>query len=137
MPRPIFVAIGRDSDQEETVMSKDRGPMGLACQQIRDAIDGFAADQRARGRLPSLLRRTDAMLTELETLNLLNVTRAPASCRSELMALVADLPFEYEPRIGQRPSTTSAIDLVFDIQEGLFRSMTGAEPDAEFLEAAS
>ena len=84
-----------------------------------------------------LLRRTDAMLTELEALHLLQVTHVPASRRSELVALVADLPFEYEPRIGQRFTPTTAIDLVFDIQEGLFWLMTGAEPDDELLEVVN
>jgi hypothetical protein len=67
----------------------------------------------------------------------LNVVSTPASWRFELTGLVADLPFEYEPRIGHRLSPTRAIDLVFDIQAGLFRLMTGIEPEDERLEVAS
>jgi hypothetical protein len=118
-------------------MSENKGLLGQANQEIRAAIDDFAAEQRAGRRLPSLLRRTDAMLTELETLNLLNVMSTPASWRFELTGLVADLPFEYEPRIGHRLSPTKAIDLVFDIQAGLFRLMTGTEPEDERFEVAS
>jgi hypothetical protein len=118
-------------------MGRNRGPMGLACQEIRDAIDAFAGQQRVGRRLPALLARTDAMLTELEMLNLLSEARAPASWWSELTSLVADLPFEYEPRTGHHPSPTAAIDLVFDIQGGLFRLMAGVEPDDELLEVES
>jgi hypothetical protein len=118
-------------------MSENKGLLGQANQEIRAAIDDFAAEQRAGQRLPSLLRRTDAMLTELETLNLLNVSCIPASWRLELTGLVADLPFEYVPRIGHRLSATRAIDLVFDIQAGLFRLMAGTEPEDERLEVAS
>jgi hypothetical protein len=111
--------------------------MGLANQEIRDAIDAFGAEQREGRRLTSLVHRTDAMLNQLETLNLMQVPRAPDSWRCELTALVADLPFEYERRIGHRLSPTRALDLVFDIQEGLFRLATGTEPEADLLEVAS
>ena len=113
------------------MMSEYAGPMGLANQQIRDAFDEFAAERFARLRLPALLQRTDAMLTELEAFNLMKVRR------SELTALVADLPFEYEPRIKPHASPTAAIDLVFDIQARLFRLMFGTESDADLLEVAS
>ena len=113
------------------------GPLGSANQEIRAAIDAFEVGQRAGRRLPSLLKRTDAMLAELETLNLLHVRRAPASWYSELSTLVTDLPFEYSPRIEHRRSPTAAIDIVFEIQRGLFRLMTGAEVHDELLEVAS
>ena len=113
------------------------GPLGSANQEIRAAIDAFVEGRRASRRLPSLLKRTDAMLAELETLNLLQVRRAPISWHSELSALVIDLPFEYQPRIAQHPSPTAAIDVVFEIQHGLFRLMTGAEFEDELLEVAS
>jgi hypothetical protein len=116
--------------------SEYAGPMGLANQQIRDAFDEFAAERLARRRLPALLQRTDAMLAELEALNLMQVRRAPAAWRSELTALVADLPFEYEPRIKPHASPTSAIDLVFDIQARLFQLMFGTESDDDLLGVA-
>ena len=119
------------------MMSEYAGPMGLANQQIRDAFDQSAAERLARRRLPALLKRTDGMLAELESLNLMHVTRAPASWRSELTTLVADLPFEYEPRIRPHASPTAAIDLVFDIQARLFRLMFGTESDDDRLEIAS
>lgn len=117
-------------------MNENRGPMGLANQQIRDAFDEFAAERLVGRRLPALLQRTDAMLTELEALNLMEVRRAPASWRSELTTLIADLPFEYEPRIRPHASPTAAIDLVFDIQARLFRLMFGTESDDDLLGVA-
>lgn len=115
-------------------MSEHAGPMGLANQEIRDAIDRFAAKRVGSRRLPALLERTDTMLTELETLNLMGVRRTPTPVRAALTALVAELPFEYTPRIGPRPSPTAAIDLVFDIQAGIFTLMYGSEPSDQLME---
>jgi hypothetical protein len=42
-----------------------------------------------------------------------------------------------KPRIGDRPSPKTAIDLVFDIQASLLRLMTGTESEHEGLEVAS
>jgi len=67
-------------------MSEHRGPMSVACHEIRTAIDDFAAEQRVGRRLTPLLSRIDAMLNELETLNPMQAKRAPASWRSDLTA---------------------------------------------------
>jgi hypothetical protein len=106
----------------------------MANQEIRDAIDGFVAERLAGRRLPELLERTDAILTELETLNVMEVRRTPEPLRAGLTALVADLPFEYVLRIGPRPSPTAAIDVVFDIQAGLFNLMYGTQPSDQLAE---
>ncbi len=118
-------------------MSDTSGAMGLANQEIRDAMDQFARERRAQRRLPALRERTDTMLHELESLNLMKVRRTPRALRSDLATLVADLPFDYTPPIGPRPSPTAAIDVVFDIQEGIFRLMFEPLTDAEPLEVAS
>ena len=115
-------------------MSENAGPMGLANQEIRDAIDRFAAERVCSRRLPALLERTDTILTELETLNLMAVRRTPAPVRAALTALVAELPFEYTPRIGPRPSPAAAIDVVFDIQAGIFDLMYGSERSDQLME---
>jgi hypothetical protein len=67
------------------------------------------------------------MLTEIETLNLMEVRGTPASQLAALAALIADLPFEYTPRIGPRAKPAAVIDVVFDIQAGLFHLMYGTE----------
>jgi hypothetical protein len=118
------------------MMSQYAGPMGLANQEIRDAIDRFTAERLGSRRLPALLERTDTMLTELETLNLMEVRRTPAPLRSALTALIADLPFEYSPPIGPRPKPTAAIDVVFEIQAGIFNLMYGTEPADQMTEPA-
>src|ERR1700730_3927539 len=110
------------------MMSEYAGPMGLANQEIRDAMDGFMAKRLSGRRLPALLERTDAMLAELETLNLMEVRRTPTPLRAALTALVADLPFEFTLRIGPRPSPTAAIEVVFEIQSGIFNVIYGSEP---------
>jgi hypothetical protein len=115
-------------------MSAYAGPMGLANQEIRDAIDRFATERLGSRRLPTLLERTDAMLTELETLNLMEVRRTPASLIAALAALVAELPFEYTPRIGPRPKPTATIEVVFDIQARIFNLMYGTAPTDELTE---
>jgi hypothetical protein len=112
------------------------GPMGSANQEIRDAVDRFAAERVVKRQLPALLERTDVMLAELETLNLMEVRRTPASLVATLAALVADLPFAYTPRIGPRPKPTVAIDVVFDIQAAIFNRMYGTEPSDELREPA-
>ena len=119
------------------MMSENKGPMGLANQEIRDSIDQFAAQRRAQRRLPALLERTDAILNELEGLNLIKVRRTPRALRSDLVTLVADLPFDYTPPIKPRPSPAAAIDVVFGIQEGIFRLMFEPLTDAEPLEVAN
>jgi|SRR5216683_5457074 len=126
-----------DETSRKSAMGEKKGPLGLACQEIRVAIDRFASDQRRGRRLPSLIARTDQLLAELETLNLRKVRRVPSRLRSELVVLAGDLPFEYLAPLRQRPSPTAAIDLVFDIQQGLFPMISGTPIDETGLEGAS
>jgi len=125
-------------------MSEYAGPMELANEEIREAIDRFAANRLGSRRLPALLERTDVMLTELEMLNLMEVRRTPASQLAALAALVADLPFEYTARIGPGAKPAAVIDVVFDIQARIFNSMDGSDgsdrlpdPADQLIEVAS
>jgi hypothetical protein len=54
-----------------------------------------------------------------------------------LTALVADLPFDYTPRLGPRPTPTAAINVVFTIQDGILNLIYGTEPSNQLLEVAS
>jgi len=82
--------------------------------------------------------RTDLMLTELEVLNLQGVERTSESWLWQLGELVAELPFEYQAPIGHELSPAAAIDVVFEIQEGLLRSIAGRDADDDsLLETAS
>jgi hypothetical protein len=109
------------------------GPLEAASEDARLASEQFAIARLRSRRIASLLMRTDQMLTELEVLNLQDVERAPESWLWQLAELVADLPFEYQPPIGHGPSPTAAIDVVFEIQAGLLRSITGRDPDDDDL----
>jgi hypothetical protein len=114
------------------------GPLESASEDVRLASERFAVARLHSRRLASLLMRTDQMLTELEVLNLQDVERAPESWLWQLAELVADLPFEYQPPIGREPSPTAAIEVVFEIQQGLLRSITGTDADDDdLLETAS
>jgi hypothetical protein len=114
------------------------GPMGSACREIRLAGERFVAEQAAAGGgTASLLRRSDEILAVLETLNLRRVPLVPESVLTQLAALVADLPFSYRWPVGKRLTPSRAIDMVFDIQEGILRSLRGAQSDDDdFLEMA-
>jgi hypothetical protein len=103
----------------------NKGPLGLACQEIRIAIDQFASTQHRTRRLHSLADRTDQLLAELEELNLQKVARVPTPVRSELVGLIDDLPFEFVSPIRPRPRPKAMIDLVFDIQQDLFGMIRG------------
>jgi hypothetical protein len=114
------------------------GPMGSACTEVRLASERFATERAALHGRTSLLRRTDEMLAALEELNLRRVRLVPDLGVVRLAALVGDLPFDvHRPRVN-RLSPAAAIDLVFDIQEGLLRSMRGVQADDDvYLEMAS
>ena len=112
-------------------------PLAATSFEISLAREMFATERLRRFHLASMLQRTDRMLGGLEELNLLDVPHVPESLRLQIVALVADLPFDYSLLIGDQPSPTEAIDLVFDLQEAILLFMTGASPDEDDLEAAS
>ena len=101
------------------------GRLQAAADEARLASDRLAMERLPRLRLVLLLQRSDEMLAELETLNLTSVRRVPESRLAELAALVAELPFGYQVPIRERPSPTAVMDVVFDVQAGLLRSITG------------
>src|SRR4030081_2651636 len=101
------------------------GPMGSASLEIRLASERHAIGHLRSRRMSSLLMRTDQMLTALEELNELAVKRVPESWLWQLGELGAELPFEYQPTVGQLPSPTAAIDVVVEIQALLPGVITG------------
>jgi hypothetical protein len=101
------------------------------------ASERLAIARLPRRRLASLLNRPDRREEARPELNLLDVQRVPYPWLSELAELVADLPFEFPLQMDQWPSPIASLDVVFDIQDGLLRSMRGNEADDEPLETAS
>lgn len=111
-----------------------RAPAADAPERIRDAIDAIRAAKHSavaslleRERIPQLIRWTDAMIEELEELNLLEVRRVDISWRPRLALLFSCLPFEYRPSIRAHPSPTQVVDVLFDIQAHLFNLKNGRE----------
>lgn len=69
-----------------------------------------------RDRVVRLMRLTDAMVDELEQLNLDGVERVRSQWRTRLTFLFSGLPFEYEPWLRAYPSPTEVLDVLFDVQ---------------------
>lgn len=97
------------------------GPLSSANREIREAQRLDDARKLARSRRPRLL--TDQLLTELEELNLEDVSQVPERLRSRLDTLresVRDWP-EIESRYGSRlrPGLriSEVIDVIFAVQE--------------------
>lgn len=108
-----------------------RGPLDAAIREMMLASERFATERLRRRRLTSLLERSDLLLAGFEDLNLREVKRVPERGVSRLAALVADLPLEHRLSIGPRPSPTAAIDVVFDLQEGILHSIAGTDIEVD------
>ncbi len=113
------------------------GPLVLAVLEISEASERSETERLRQRYVTSLLQRTDRLLEGLEELNLIDVPRVPDAFPLHIATVVADLPFDYHPKIKDRPTPTEAIDLVFDLQQALLQWMTGREPEEEELENAS
>ncbi len=114
------------------------GPLSVASEEIRIARGRVDTEMLRRTYLAYLLNRTDRMLDGLEQLNLHDMEYCPEIWRSHLAALIAELPFDYQPVSGTRLSPTAAIDIVFEIQGGLLARITGRPPEPdELLEAGA
>jgi len=89
------------------------------CDAITDAYVEFRTEQARWERVRRLIAHTDAMIAELEVLNLREADHVDARCLVRLDELVQDLPFGHGWSLEERPSPTEALDLLFDLQEGL------------------
>jgi hypothetical protein len=81
--------------------------------------------QLERERIPRLMRWTDAMIEELEQLNLRGIRHVMAAWRPRLSLLFAALPFEYEPTIRAYPAPSELLDVMFEIQDRLLGIKNG------------
>jgi hypothetical protein len=113
------------------------GRLESAAYEMSRASERMAIARLPRRRLASLLKRSDRLEQALEEMNLLDVDRVPYPWLSELAELVADLPFDFPLQTEQWPSPTASLDVVFDLQDCLLRSMRSNEVDDEPLETAS
>jgi hypothetical protein len=89
-----------------------------------------------RERMSGLIRSIDAMVEELELLNLHDVTVVPESWRGRLALLFATLPLDYQPRLHPYPwAPTEVLDTLFDLQGELFE-LRSAGSSTESAESA-
>lgn len=107
-------------------------PAGAAMEDVnRELVDVIMDEwwrRLDRARLPHLIALTDAMLEELEQLNLADVARVSAEWRERLVLLFASLPFEHRARLRAFPSPTEVLDVIFDVQERLFALRSDTPP---------
>ena len=76
-------------------------------------------EQSDRDRVVWLIRLTDAMVDELEELNLDDVERVGGDWKPRLTRLFSLLPFDYVPWLRAYPSPTEVLDIIFDVQAPL------------------
>ncbi len=95
---------------------------------LQVATDAMARDlgqarRRAveRERALALIKWSDAMIEELELLNLKDVATVSPHVQARLMLFFAALPFGHVPALPPSPwSPTELLDLLFDVQGYLF-----------------
>jgi hypothetical protein len=96
------------------------GALDETCREIWRYQPGWAREhQPGRERVERLIELTDAMVGELEQLNLDGIERVEAAWKPRLSALFSALPFSYLPWLRAFPSPTEVLDLVFDVQAQL------------------
>ena len=91
----------------------------VACEEIVAASVRLRTERTRGASVRWLLARTDAMIEELEVLNLREVERLDATWSQRLGWLVRDLPFVYEAPPRQPQTPTQVLDWLFDLQAGL------------------
>jgi hypothetical protein len=72
-----------------------------------------------------LLARSDALIEELEVLNLREIDQVDARCLLRLEELLRSLPFVCDACAWPPSSPTEALDLLFDLQRGLLAVKNG------------
>jgi len=82
------------------------------------SLVGSIEDARQE-HVEELIRLSDAMVDELERLNLAGVARVAYEWRERLAFLFAAVPFAYTPRLRAHPSPTEVLDVLFDLQAPL------------------
>lgn len=97
----------------------DIGSMEEACREIWHHLVWARRRQLERERVQRLIELTDAMVEELEQLNLKEVERVGSEWKPRLTFLFSALPFRYVPCLRARPSPSEVLDVLFDLQAPL------------------
>jgi hypothetical protein len=107
------------------------GSLDEACHEIRHHLARARRRQPERERVQRLIDLTDALVEELEQLNLAAVRRVGGEWRQRLTSLFSALPYPYVPSLRAHPSPTEVLDVLFDVQALLLdlkRSQSGPGP---------
>ena len=99
------------------------------CDVIVAAAVRFGIERGRSERARRLLAASDAMVAELEALNLLELDRLDAGCLLRLEELLRNLPFACDASPRADLSPTEALDLLFDLQRGLLAVKNGGRAD--------
>src|SRR5207302_7071286 len=96
------------------------GGIGAAMEETRRAHAQAQSATGSRTSLHRLISWTDAMIEELELENLRGNHRPSAAWSPRLALLFSSLPFDVGRPIHPPRSHAELLDLVYDVQEGLF-----------------
>jgi hypothetical protein len=81
-------------------------------------------------RLPGLIQAIDALLFELEELNLQGVDRVPADLREKSARVLVQVPAKDPEQIQVRYRVVTMMDTLFRAQELIFRARDPERPPA-------
>jgi hypothetical protein len=95
------------------------GALDGTCREIRWHLERAERRELEQQRVQQLMRATDAIVDELERLNLQHVERVDAEWKRRLTLLFAELPFSYTPWLRAYPSPTEVLDVLFEVQQRL------------------
>ena len=101
------------------------GTIDAASREMRQQVELARQRRREREQVDRLVRLTDAIVDELERLNLDEVRRVNGAWRGRLARLFSALPFPYTPWLRAHPSPTEVLDVLFDIQARLLDMKRG------------
>jgi len=114
----------------EVIVTNQIGSMDEARREIRRHAAWAGRRHPERDRVARLIRMTDAMMDELEQLNLDGVERVRGEWKGRLTFLFSGLPFPYMPWLRAYPSPTEVLDVLFDLQAHLLELKRQQAPPA-------
>ncbi|HSR25076.1 MAG TPA: hypothetical protein VLW53_16090 [Candidatus Eisenbacteria bacterium] len=92
------------------------GALDGTCREIRWHLERAERRELEHRQIQQLVRATDAIVDELERLNLQHVERLEGEWKRRLTLLFAALPFPYTPWLRAHPSPSEVLDVLFDVQ---------------------
>jgi hypothetical protein len=114
----------------EVIVTSQIGSIDEARREIRRHAAWAGRRHPERDRVERLIHMNDAMMNELEQLNLDGVERVRVEWRARLAFLFSGLPFPYVPWLRAYPSPTEVLDVLFDLQAHLLELKRQQAPPA-------